>query len=151
MKFLLGIIFAAFLIFAPIGANADNQFGGCLTTQMCLGPSASITLVSFNLDDSTFNGGISPGVGYGLTFIPEKAPWAKMGVDFYASMRLGQSLPNQGTFSLMAHFADYIFIGIGPTVTQRTGQAALVQWSILGGIGVPIGGTPSYINTTKKE
>jgi hypothetical protein len=131
---------------APLGAKAD-QFGGYITPQLYIGPSANVTLVSFNLAKSKFEGGVSPGVGLGVTFIPTTAPWASMGVDVYASFRLGQGLPNQGAFSLMGHFANYVFIGVGPTITEGAdGEKALVQWSILGGIGVPIGGAPSYAN-----
>ena len=141
MKYLATLILAAFLFLSPLRANA-NQFGGCLSSNVCLGPSASITLASFNLATSSFTGGVSPGVGYGITYSPPNARWATVGVDIYASLKLGQSTPNQGSFSLMGHFADYIFIGVGPTITQReSGQPALVQWSILGGIGVPIGGS----------
>jgi hypothetical protein len=88
---------------------------------------------------------VSPGLGYGLTWTPPAAPWAAMGADLYASFRLGQGVSNQGAFALMGHFADYLFLGVGPTVTQRAGQSALVQWSILGGMGVPLGGTPKYV------
>ena len=61
-----------------------------------------------------------------------------MGLDIYASLQLGSSVPNNVAFSFMGHFANYIFAGIGPTITQRTGQSALSQWAILGGLGIPI-------------
>jgi hypothetical protein len=151
MKFLISAIFAAFLIFAPIGANAA-QFGGYLTPSVFLGPSAALTLASFNLATSKFSGGVSPGVGYGVTYIPVNAPWATMGVDLYASFRIDQGIPNQASFSFMGHFADYIFVGIGPTITQQeTGTPALVQWSIVGGVGVPIGGSTSYLKSVQRK
>jgi hypothetical protein len=123
------------------GSAARAQtYGGCFAGGvLCAGPSASITVVNFNLATSSFTGGISPGVGYGVTFTPPSAPWAAVGLDLYASVRLGQSLPNMAMFSLMGHFANYVFLGIGPTVTQEpAGVPALVQWSILGGFGVPL-------------
>jgi hypothetical protein len=122
----------------PAFARAE-QFGGCFAGgKVCAGPSAAITVASFNLATSQFSGGVSPGIGYGVTY--GKAEWYAVGVDLYASLRLGQGVPNQAAFTLMGHFARYVFLGIGPTVTQReAGQSALVQWSILGGLGVPIG------------
>lgn len=116
------------------------SYGGCFAGGvLCAGPSASITVVSFNLATSSFTGGVSPGVGYGLTYTPPSAPWAAVGLDLYASVRLGQNLPNMAAFSLMGHAFNYIFLGAGPTVTQEpVGVPALVQWSILGGFGVPL-------------
>jgi len=139
------IVILGSLLLAGQARAESPQFGGCFSPTLCAGPSAAITVVSFNLADSTFSGGVSPGVGYGITWTPPAAPWAALGTDLYASFRLGYGLPNQGAFSLMGHFADYLLLGIGPTVTQRAGQSALVQWSILGGMGVPLGGTPKYV------
>ena len=121
------------------------QFGGCFASgKLCAGPSAAITVASFNLATSQFSGGISPGLGYGVTYAPDQ--WYAVGLDLYASLRLGQGQPNQATFSAMGHFANYVFIGVGPSITQEpTGTPALVQWSVLGGFGVPIGGSTSYL------
>jgi len=139
----LSLVVLLFGLLLPGRALADAPsptFGGCFSPTFCAGPSASISLVSFNLATSEFSGGIAPGIGYGVTYTPTSAPWAAVGLDIYASLRLGQGLPNQGTFSLMGHFANYVFLGIGPSVTQQPdGQKALVQWSILGGMGVPLG------------
>ncbi len=138
-----------FALFVAIGlciggrwAMAEGQrFGGCFAAgRLCAGPSAAITVASFNLATSQFSGGVSPGIGYGVTYAP--AQWYAAGLDLYASLRIGQGQPNQASFALMAHFADYVFLGVGPAVTERVGEPALVQWSILGGIGVPIGRVP---------
>ena len=130
---------------AQTPAPVSPQFGGCFSGgTLCAGPSAAITVAAFNLSTSQFSGGVSPGIGYGLTYEPDQ--WYAAGVDLYASLRLGQGQPNAATFSLMGHFANYIFVGVGPSITQgATGQSATVQWSILGGLGVPIGGTTSYV------
>ena len=130
--------------------DATPQFGGCFSSgKACAGPSAAITVASFNLATSQFSGGVAPGLGYGVTYAP--AEWYAVGVDLYASLRLGQGQPNQATFSLMAHFANYVFLGIGPSITQMpTGVPALVQWSVLGGFGVPIGGSTSYLAKAAK-
>jgi len=125
---------------------ASPQFGGYFTPALRAGPSVAVTVAAFNLATSQFSGGLSPGVGYGLTYTPPSAPWAAVGLDLYASLRLGQGLPNQATFSAMGHFANYVFLGIGPSVTQQeSGKPALVQWSILFGFGVPLGGSPAYV------
>ena len=138
---LLGIILGAALgvLAGEAIAHAEQRYGGCNASGLlCAGPSASLTVASFNLATSSFSGGVAPGVGYGATIGVGR--WWAAGLDLYASLRLGQGQPNQATFALMGHFADYVFIGIGPAVTQReAGQSALVQWSILGGIGVPSG------------
>jgi hypothetical protein len=130
------------LTFSTTSAEAQAPtplYGGCFDGGvLCAGPSASIIVARFNLADSTFTGGVNPGVGYGLTWTPPTAPWAAVGLDLYASLQLGSSVPNNVAFSFMGHFANYIFAGIGPTITQRTGQSALTQWSILGGLGIPL-------------
>jgi opacity protein-like surface antigen len=143
---------AALAIFAAAPATAQSptpttQFGGCFSAgKLCAGPSAAITIAAFNLKTSEFSGGVSPGIGYGLTYAPDQ--WYAAGVDLYASLRLGQGQQSAATFSLMGHFANYIFVGVGPSITQgASGQSAVVQWSILGGLGVPIGGTAAYVKT----
>jgi|ERR1700690_2486873 len=136
------IALSLFLLPSIVAAQAPTPtpvYGGCFDGGvLCAGPSASIIVARFNLADSTFTGGVNPGVGYGLTWTPPSAPWAAVGLDLYASLQLGSSVPNNVAFSFMGHFANYIFLGIGPTITQRTGQSALTQWSILGGLGIPI-------------
>jgi hypothetical protein len=144
MRILHSFLLAFALALLPSVALAQTPtptpiYGGCFNGGvLCAGPSASIIVAKFNLADSTFTGGVNPGVGYGLTWTPPSAPWAAVGVDLYASLQLGSSVPNNVAFSFMGHFANYIFLGIGPTITQRTGQSALTQWSILGGLGIPI-------------
>jgi hypothetical protein len=149
LLFLLMLAASSALIWgAERMARADApgpQFGGCFSAgKVCAGPSAAITIASFNLATSQFSGGVSPGLGYGLTYATDQ--WYAAGIDLYASLRLGTGQPNQATFSIMGHFANYVFLGIGPSITQRdAGQPALVQWSILGGLGVPIGGSTGYV------
>ena len=147
--FLLAFI-STYAILAATQAHAQvpapsPQFGGCFASgRACAGPSAAITVASFNLATSQFSGGIALGLGYGVTYAPDQ--WYAVGLDLYASLRLGQGQPNQATFSLMGHFANYVFLGIGPSITQEpTGTPALVQWSVLGGFGVPLGGSTTYL------
>ena len=144
------IVLSAAPALAQTPPAPSPQFGGCFSGgTLCAGPSAAITIAAFNLSTSQFSGGVSPGIGYGLTYEPDQ--WYAAGVDLYASLRLGQGQPNAATFSLMGHFANYIFVGVGPSITQgAAGQSALVQWSVLGGFGVPIGGTAAYVKAAAR-
>jgi hypothetical protein len=141
------LVLLLFAVQASAADRATPQAGGCFASgRACAGPSAAITVASYNLATSQFSGGISPGLGYGVTYAPDQ--WYAVGLDLYASLRLGQGQPNQATFSLMGHFANYVFLGVGPSITQRdSGQPALVQWSILGGLGIPIGGSTGYVQS----
>lgn len=125
------------LLFMEGFARAE-QFGGCSALgRVCAGPSASLTIASYNLATGKFSGGVTPGIGYGVTM--SKGKWYSTGVDVYAAFRLGQGQANQAAFSLMGHFADYVYLGVGPAITEREGSP-LVQWSVLFGFGAPIGG-----------
>jgi hypothetical protein len=118
--------------------SSSPPAGGCFTPRLCVGPSASLSVASFNLATSNFAGGASPGIGYGATFTPSTAPWAAVGLDIYASTKIGQGVPNQASFSLMLHWMN-VYVGIGPSVIQgSSGKPVTVQWSVLAGPGVSI-------------
>lgn len=112
--------------------------GGCFSPTLCVGPSASLTVAAFNLATSNFSGGISPGLGYGLTYTPPTAPWSAVGADIYASTKLGQGVPNQVSFALMLHWLN-VYLGVGPSIIQgASGQPVTVQWSVMAGPGVSV-------------
>ena len=112
--------------------------GGCFSSTLCVGPSASLSVAQFNLTTSDFSGGVSPGLGYGLTYTPPTAMWAAFGADIYASTKLGQGVPNQVSFALMIHWLN-VYLGVGPSIIQGgTGQPVTVQWAIMAGPGVQV-------------
>jgi len=141
MRRMLVLVATAFLctyaILAASQAHAQTSppAGGCFSPTLCVGPSASLTVAAFNLTTSQFSGGVSPGIGYGLTYTPPTAAWAAVGVDVYASLRLGQGQPNQANFALMFHGLN-VYVGIGPSIVQ--GPPTIVQWSIFAGPGVSV-------------
>ncbi len=144
----LGILFAAARI-----CRADEpapQFGGCLTSQLCLGPSAAITIGEFNLATSKFSGGVLPGVGYGATFTPATAPWAATGLALYFSFKAGQDGPNQAVPSLMFSFANYVRLGAGVAITETSGPVQ-TQWQLLFGLGSDFGGSPKYVQGQQRN
>jgi hypothetical protein len=109
--------------------------GGCFSSSLCVGPSASLTVAAFNLTTSQFSGGVSPGIGYGLTYTPPTAAWAAVGLDIYASLRLGQGTPNQANLAIMLHGMN-VYVGFGPAIIQ--GPPTVVQWSLFAGPGVSV-------------
>jgi hypothetical protein len=134
-------------------ARADEpapQFGGCLTSQLCLGPSAAITIGEFNLATSKFSGGVLPGVGYGATFTPASAPWAATGLALYFSFKAGQDGPNQAVPSLMLSFANYVRVGAGVAITETSGPVQ-TQWQLLFGLGSDFGGSPKYVQASSRN
>jgi hypothetical protein len=128
----LAICASAAIAFAQ---PASPPAGGCFSPTLCVGPSASLTVAAFDLTTSQFSGGVSPGIGYGLTYTPPTAAWAAVGVDVYASLRLGQGQPNQANLALMLHGLN-VYVGVGPSIIQ--GPPTIVQWSIFAGPGVSV-------------
>jgi len=112
--------------------------GGCFSPTLCVGPSASLTVAQFNLATSNFSGGVSPGIGYGLTYTPTVQAWAAVGADIYASTKIGQGVPNQVSLALTIHWLN-IYLGVGPSIIQgASGQPVTVQWSFMAGPGVQV-------------
>jgi len=131
-------------------APASPPAGGCFSPTLCVGPSASLTVAQFNLATSNFSGGVSPGIGYGLTWTPPTAPWSAVGADIYASTKLGQGVPNQVSFALMFHWLN-AYLGIGPSIIQgASGQPVTVQWSIMAGPGIQVQGAQNVYQTAAK-
>jgi len=126
----------------------SQQFGGCFAQgQVCLGPSASITLGELNLATSKFSGGIIPGVGYGATYAQDQ--WYATGLSLYFSFKAGQDGPNQAIPSLVLSFANYVRVGTGVAITETSGPVQ-TQWLLLFGLGSDFGGSPKYQQTQLK-
>jgi hypothetical protein len=144
---------ALLVVFFAGLANAQTPTppaGGCFSPTLCVGPSASLTVAQFNLATSNFSGGVSPGIGYGLTWTPPTAPWSAVGADIYASTKLGQGVPNQVSFALMFHWLN-AYLGIGPSIIQgASGQPVTVQWSIMAGPGIQVQGAQNVYQTAAK-
>jgi hypothetical protein len=124
--------------------SSSPQFGGCLAGgDVCLGPSASITVGEFNLSTSKFAGGIIPGIGYGATFRPNE--WYATGAALYLSFIVGQGQPNQAIPVLMFSFANYVRLGLGVSITEQTSGPAQTQWKLFFGLGSDFGGSSKYV------
>jgi len=135
------------LLFAS-SARADQQFGGCFAGgQLCAGPSVAITVGQFNLATSKFSGGVSPGVGYGVTYRQDQ--WYATGLAAYLAFTVGGSDPNQAIPSLMLSFANYVRVGAGVSITEQSSGPALTQWRLLFGFGSDFGGTPKQVQDVK--
>jgi hypothetical protein len=137
----------ALMLLTPGKARADQQFGGCFAGgQLCAGPSATVTVGALNLATSKFSGGLSPGLGYGLTFAPDQ--WYATGLAGYLSFTVGGGEPNHAMPSLMFSFANYVRIGAGLAVTEQD-VGMLKQVSLLFGLGSDFGGSPKYTKSEK--
>lgn len=124
--------------------TSSPQFGGCLAGgNVCLGPSATVTVGELNLSTSKFSGGVMPGIGYGATYRPNE--WYATGAALYLSFLVGQGQPNQAVPSLMLSFANYVRLGVGVSITEQASGLLQTQWKILFGLGSDFGGSPKYI------
>lgn len=126
---------------------AESQFGGCFAGgRACAGPSATITVGEFNLARQKFSGGVSPGIGYGITYAPDS--WYATGIAGYLSFSVGGSQPNSARPALMLSFANYVRVGVGVAITEQD-VGTLKQWSLLFGLGADFGSTTSYAKDAK--
>lgn len=123
----------ALVLLWPSCARA-GEFGGCFAGgALCAGPSATLTVGEFNLATQSFSGGVSPGIGYGLTLNPSQ--WYATGLAAYLDFSVGGGKPNRARPALMLSFADYVRLGAALTVTERDEAPTLFQWSLLFGVG----------------
>lgn len=133
---------AVFLILAPREASAQ-QFGGCFASgALCAGPSATITVGEYNVTTGKFGGGASPGLGYGITYAPDR--WYATGLSLNLAFSVGGGQPNSARPALMLSFANYVRIGVGMAITEQN-VGTLRQWSLLFGLGSDFGGSPQYL------
>jgi hypothetical protein len=123
-------------------ASAERQFGYCSDRlRLCVGPSASLHLLQWNLTTNKLAAGIVPGAGYGVTWAPDQ--WYSAGLHLYLSSVVGGGQPGNVTPSIVASFANYLRLGAGAKVAVDGGPAR-VEWLMLIGIGSDFGGSPRY-------
>jgi len=121
---------------------ADSQFGGCFAGgQLCAGPSATVTLGTFDLATQKFAGGVSPGLGYGLTYAPDR--WYAVGLAGYLAFSVGGGQPNSAKPAVIASFANYLRLGAAYSIAEQS-VGTLRAWSLVFGVGADFGGTPTY-------
>jgi hypothetical protein len=145
-KLRVSILALALTLFAAAPAAAQ-QFGGCFAGgTVCAGPSATVTVGEFNLSTSKFSGGVSPGLGYGLTYMPDA--WYATGLAGYLAFGVGGEQPNHAKPSLMLSFANYLRLGVGVAITEQA-VGTLKQVSLLFGIGSDFGGSPKYLRAAR--
>jgi hypothetical protein len=144
MRYVFVLFIAFFSIQSDARADTSSQFGGCLAGgDICLGPSASVTVGQFNLSTSKFSGGVIPGIGYGATYKPNE--WYATGAALYLSFQVGQGQPNQAVPSLMFSFANYVRLGVGVSIVEQESGPTKNSWSLLFGLGSDFGGSPKYV------
>ena len=131
-------------------AYADGgQFGGCFAGgQLCAAPAVAVTVGQYSLTSGKFSGGVSPGIGYGLTYRPDQ--WYATGLAAYFAFTVGGSQPNEAIPSLMFSFANYVRFGCGVSIREQTDGPAKAEWRLLFGLGLDFGGTPSYVRAAAK-
>lgn len=134
----------ALLVASPAFAEG-GQFGGCFAgEQLCAAPAVAVTVGEYNLTTGRFAGGVSPGIGYGLTYRPDR--WYATGLAAYLAFSVGGSEPNSAAPALLLSFANYVRLGVGMLIREQ----AAPEWRLLFGIGVDFGGSPSYVRAAAK-
>lgn len=121
---------------------SDRQFGGCVQSgslgEVCLGPSAAVTVGQLNFTTGKFTGGVLPGVGYGATAWANQ--WYQTGLAMYLAFRVGGGEPNSAVPSLMLSFADYVRAGVGLGLTEQTAGGLRKEWVLNFAFGADFGG-----------
>jgi hypothetical protein len=128
---------------------AGQQFGGCVERlHLCLGASAALHLLQWNLTTNRLSAGIVPGAGYGATWSPEE--WYAAGLHLYLSSVVGGGRPANLTPSLVASFANYVRVGVGASIDVE-GRPSKPEWILLFGLGSDFAGSPRYVRERVRE
>jgi len=136
------LLAGAALLWASRANAAESQFGGCFAGgALCAGPSAAVTVGEFNLSTQKFGGGLSPGLGYGLTWQPDR--WYAVGLAGYLAFQVGGGQPNSATPAFMLSFANYLRLGIRYSIAEQDAGTAR-QASVIFGLGSDFGGSPTF-------
>lgn len=132
----VGVAFIVFAIWAKCSHAAESQFGGCFAGgAVCAGPSATITVGEYNVTRAKFSGGVSPGLGYGVTYAPDR--WYATGASLNLAFSVGES--SYAKPGLVLSFANYVRLGVAAYLYEGRREFAIV-----GGLGADFGGTPSF-------
>lgn len=125
--------FAALLLAGPAFAQEppvpQRLVGGCNAKgTICAGPSVAISPAAWDLTHHTVVASLSPGLGYGVTFWPDR--WYSCGLDYFLTMQSG---PVSGiSQALMAKAANgYLRVGIARQLFDGR-----KTWLVPVGIGV---------------
>ena len=124
----------------PRFARADSAaYGGCLADgTTCFAPSVSLSLVAVSLKDGSVTSGVTPGLGYGVTWHSDK--WYQVGASLNISFRdttNGQAIVPSAVFS----FANYARLGLGWQVSSGSRPFMLI------GVGSDFGSTTTSTTT----
>lgn len=104
------LLLALALIPATAIAEHDRTLGTCSADgTICVGPEASVAVLAWDFDAEQLRTGVSPGLGYGLTFLADQ-PWS-LGLGAYLSYSR-QGDVDQATPAIIARIAEYIRVGI---------------------------------------
>jgi hypothetical protein len=111
-----------------------RRFGGCSTSgRICAGPAVSVSLVGYDLRAKKLQTGLMPGLGYAVSYWA--SDWYAVGLGVYAAVRQESGNTN-GSFTMLASFAEYCRIGIARDVVSATDATPAVgRWVVLGGFG----------------
>jgi hypothetical protein len=142
------LVVALCLLAASPALAEGGQFGGCFAGgALCAAPAVAVTVGQFSLTTNKFSGGVSPGVGYGITYRPDQ--WYATGLAAYFAFSVGGSQPNEAAPSLLLSFANWIRFGAGLGIREQADGPARLEWVLRFGIGTDVGGSASYVRAGK--
>jgi hypothetical protein len=153
MKSLAMGVVAGLALAVPQQARADDaptrRFGDCVDGGFfCFGPSATISLVDYDLKAHRTKLGFIPGIGYGVVLFADK-PYA-LGASIYVAVSGDSASPTVITPSVILSFAEYVRFGVGFTHVDATDTApSSVAGQIFFGFGVDFGTTPTSKQTSQ--
>ena len=137
---LLGILLGLLINLGyAVAAHAQTpQLGTCTASgQTCFAPAVAISVASYNFTTRDIAAGVTPQVGYGITY----HALIDVGAAIYLGASVGQGQPNNMNMTVLGDVANWLRFGPGVTLIQ--GGSA--QFLFFIGTGSTIGGSTAYV------
>jgi hypothetical protein len=124
--------------------TADPQLGTCTASgSTCFAPAVAVSVASYNFSSKNIAAGVTPQVGYGLTY----HALVDVGAAIYLGASVGQGAPNNMNLTLLADVANWLRFGPGVSLIQ--GGSAEFLFFI--GTGTNIVGSSAYVKKQEQE
>jgi hypothetical protein len=126
----------ALLLWPACVRAEESRFGGCTASgKVCLAPAAALSVFQYNLKTGDIAGGVTPAIGYGLTW---KTSLVDLGAAVYAGVQFSRERQNTASGQILFSGARYLVFGPGFVMLQQTTGPAVFQATFSVGTGSPV-------------